>query len=78
MTMIEPGGRRSRRAISDLWAARAAARHAGPAEGASAFSFADKVALGERVSSHDEAGAARWTEETLEAGSRRHKQTEGR
>ena len=79
MTMIEPGGRRSRLGPFELGPFRLPAPlHSAPSLfNAKAFSFADKLALGHAMRAMMKPEALIDTRETLGAWLRRHKQTEG-
>jgi squalene-associated FAD-dependent desaturase len=79
MTMIEPGGRRSRLGPFKLGPIRLPAPlHAAPSFlTSSAFTFADKVSLGHAFRAVMKPGALDHSSESLGAWLRRHKQTEG-
>ncbi len=79
MTMIEPGGRRSRLGPFELGPLRLPAPlHGAPSLlSAEAFSLADKVALGRAFRAMMRPDAMKPSEETLGAWLRRHRQTEG-
>jgi zeta-carotene desaturase len=79
MTMIEPGGRRSRLGPFRLGPLRLPAPlHGAPSFlRAKAFSFADKLALGRAMRAMMRPGAADSSQESLGDWLRRHKQTEG-
>ena len=79
MTMIEPGGRRSRLGPFELGPLRLPAPlHSAPSFlSAKAFSFQDKLALGRAMGAIIRPGAADSSQESLGDWLRRHKQTEG-
>ncbi len=79
MTMIEPGGRRSRLGPFQLGPLRLPAPlHGAPGLlSAHAFTFADKLALGRAFRAMMRPGAMTVAHESLGAWLRRHKQTEG-
>lgn len=79
MTMIEPGGRRSRLGPFKLGPmGLPAPLHGMPGLlGASAFSFADKLALAHAFQAMMKPGPLEASDETLGSWLRRHKQTEG-
>jgi zeta-carotene desaturase len=79
MTMIEPGGRRSRLGPFELGPIRLPAPlHSAPSFlNAHAFSFQDKLALGRAIRAMMRPEAMEDTGETLGDWLRRHKQTEG-
>jgi zeta-carotene desaturase len=79
MTMIEPGGRRSRLGPFELGPLRLPAPlHSAPSFlNARAFTLADKIALGRAMRAMMKPEALEDTRETLGDWLRRHKQTEG-
>ncbi|MGA3343691.1 MAG: hydroxysqualene dehydroxylase HpnE [Terracidiphilus sp.] len=79
MTMIEPGGRRSRLGPFELGPFRLPAPlHSAPSFlNAKAFTLADKLALGRAMRAMMQPDAMNDTRETLADWLRRHKQTEG-
>jgi len=79
MTMIEPGGRRSRLGPFELGPLRLPAPlHGAPSFlNAKAFTFADKLSLGRAMRAMMKPEALVDTRESLGAWLRRHKQTEG-
>src|ERR1035437_876977 len=79
MTMIEPGGRRSRLGPFELGPLRLPAPlHSAPSFlNAKAFTLADKVSLGRAMRAMMKSEALTGSRETLGAWLRRHKQTEG-
>ncbi|MGA2278607.1 MAG: FAD-dependent oxidoreductase, partial [Terracidiphilus sp.] len=79
MTMIEPGGRCSRLGHFELGPLRLPAPlHGAPSFlSASAFTFADKLALGRAMRAMMKPSAMEETRESLGDWLRRHKQTEG-
>jgi squalene-associated FAD-dependent desaturase len=79
MTMIEPGGRRSRLGPFELGPLRLLAPlHSAPSFlNAKAFTLADKLALGRAMQAMMKPAALIDTRESLGAWLRRHKQTEG-
>jgi zeta-carotene desaturase len=79
MTMIEPGGRRSRLGPFEWGPLRLPAPlHSAPSLlNAKAFTFADKLALGQAMMAMMKPEALNDTRESLGAWLRRHKQTEG-
>ena len=79
MTMIEPGGRRSRLGPFELGPIRLPAPlHSAPSFlNAKAFTLADKLALGRAMRAMMQPVALEDTRETLSDWLRRHKQTEG-
>ncbi len=79
MTMIEPGGRRSRLGPFELGPIRLPAPlHSAPSFlNAKAFTLADKLALGRAMRAMMQPSAMEDTRETLSDWLRRHKQTEG-
>jgi len=79
MTMIEPGGRRSRLGPFELGPLRLPSPlHSAPSFlNAKAFSFADKLALGRAMRAMMRPDAMNDTAESLGDWLRRHKQTEG-
>jgi zeta-carotene desaturase len=79
MTMIEPGGRRSRLGPFKLGPLRLPAPlHSAPSFlNAKAFTFFDKLALGRAMRAMMQPAAMQDTGETLSEWLRRHKQTEG-
>jgi zeta-carotene desaturase len=79
MTMIEPGGRRSRLGPFKLGPLRLPAPlHSAPSFlNAKAFTLADKLALGRAMRAMMQPAAMEDTRETLSDWLRRHKQTEG-
>ena len=79
MTMIEPGGRRSRLGPFKMGSLRLPAPlHSAPSFlNASAFTLADKLALGRAMRAMMKPGAMEHSRESLGDWLRRHKQTEG-
>ncbi len=79
MTMIEPGGRRSRLEPFELAGLRLPAPlHGAPSfMNAKAFTLADKISLGRAMQAMMKPGALDDSRETLGDWLRRHKQTEG-
>ncbi len=79
MTMIEPGGRRSRLGPFELGALRLPAPlHGAPSFlNAQAFTLADKLALGRAMRAMMRPGALEHSRESLGDWLRRHKQTDG-
>jgi squalene-associated FAD-dependent desaturase len=79
MTMIEPGGQRSRLGPFKLGPIRLPAPlHSAPSFlRAKAFSFQDKIALGRAMRAMMRLAAMKDTGESLQAWLKRHKQTEG-
>jgi zeta-carotene desaturase len=79
MTMIEPGGRRSRLGPFELGPLRLPAPlHSAPSFlKASAFTLADKLSLGRAMRAMIKPGAIEHSRESLGDWLRRHKQTEG-